>query len=189
MLVAAAACLLLLPPQGGPGSATSKATQTLVPEVGSWLGWLDCPGGELQFEMRIQRQAGGYRLTVINGPERIHYDQVTVEAGVTWAALYETLSRENLRTPFWGPFSGIAATIGGGMSHYAVNYGSGLYGVSAESLISMDVILGNGEMISTGSGGGGKPHLAQGGVGDPAKASDALDAAAKLARETAAAGE
>jgi len=87
MLVAAAACLLLLPPQGGPGSATSKATQTLVPEVGSWLGWLDCPGGELQFEMRIQRHAGGYRLTVINGPERIHYDQVTVEAGVLHARL------------------------------------------------------------------------------------------------------
>ena len=42
---------------------------------------------------------------------------------------------------------------------------------------------------ATGSGGGGKPHLAQGGVGDPARVSDALDAAAKLARETAAAGE
>jgi len=79
---------------------------------------------------------------------------VTVEAGVTWAALYERLSRENLRTPFWGPFSGIVATVGGGMSHYAVNYGSGLYGVSAESLIGMDVILAGGEMISTGSGGG-----------------------------------
>ena len=41
---------------------------------------------------------------------------------------------------------------------------------------------------ATGSGGGGKPHLAQGGVGDPAKVSDALDAAATLARETAASG-
>lgn len=79
---------------------------------------------------------------------------VTVEPGVTWAALYERLSAQGLRTPFWGPFSGIAATIGGGMSHYAVNYGSGLYGVSAESLTGMDVILANGEMISTGSGGG-----------------------------------
>ena len=54
----------------------------------------------------------------------------------------------------WGPFSGLAATVGGGMSHYAVNYGSGLYGVSAESLLGMDVILASGEMISTGSGGG-----------------------------------
>jgi FAD/FMN-containing dehydrogenase len=79
---------------------------------------------------------------------------VTVEPGVTWASLYEAVSRFNLRTPMWGPFSGIAATVGGGMSHYAVNYGSGVYGVSAEVLLGMDVILANGEMVSTGSGGG-----------------------------------
>jgi alanyl-tRNA synthetase len=35
---------------------------------------------------------------------------------------------------------------------------------------------------ATGSGGGGKPHLAQGGVGDAAKLEAALDAAAELAR-------
>ncbi len=79
---------------------------------------------------------------------------VTVEPGVTWAELYEAVSRQGLRTPMWGPFSGIAATVGGGMSHYAVNYGSGTYGISADSLIGMDVILASGELISTGSGGG-----------------------------------
>lgn len=86
----------------------------------------------------------------------VHADDmyVTVEPGVTWAELYERLARDGLRTPMWGPFSGLAATVGGGMSHYAVNYGSGTYGVSAESLVSMDVILANGELISTGSGGG-----------------------------------
>jgi FAD/FMN-containing dehydrogenase len=92
------------------------------------------------------------RLTRIDVNRQDMY--VTVEPGVTWAALYERLARENLRTPMWGPFSGLAATVGGGMSHYAVNYGSGTYGVSAESLISMDVILASGEMITTGSGGG-----------------------------------
>jgi FAD/FMN-containing dehydrogenase len=92
------------------------------------------------------------RLTGID----IHAEDmyVTVEPGVTWAALYEALSRQGLRTPMWGPFSGLAATVGGGMSHYAVNYGSGLYGLSAESLLSMDVILANGAMLSTGSAGG-----------------------------------
>ncbi|MFQ5635987.1 MAG: FAD-binding oxidoreductase, partial [Gammaproteobacteria bacterium] len=50
---------------------------------------------------------------------------VTVEPGVTWAALYQALSARDLRTPFWGPISGIAATVGGGMSPYAVNSGSG----------------------------------------------------------------
>jgi FAD/FMN-containing dehydrogenase len=79
---------------------------------------------------------------------------VTVEPGVTWAELYAAVTARGLRTPMWGPFSGLAATVGGGMSHYAVNYGSGLYGVSAESLLGMDVILASGELVSTGSGGG-----------------------------------
>ena len=38
---------------------------------------------------------------------------------------------------------------------------------------------------ATGSGGGGRPHLAQGGVGDPEKVDAALDAAARHARELA----
>jgi len=92
------------------------------------------------------------RLTRIDISEEDLY--VTVEAGVTWAKLYEAVSERGLRTPMWGPFSGLAATVAGGMSHYAVNYGSGLYGVSAESLLGMDVILANGEIVSTGSGGG-----------------------------------
>jgi glycolate oxidase len=78
----------------------------------------------------------------------------TVEPGVTWAELTEAAAEHGLRTPMWGPFSGLVATVAGGMSHYAVNYGSGTYGISAESLISLDVILANGEMVSTGSAGG-----------------------------------
>jgi len=38
----------------------------------------------------------------------------------------------------------------------------------------------------TGSGGGGRPHLAQGGVGDPSRVGDALAAAAEQAREAGA---
>jgi len=78
---------------------------------------------------------------------------VTVEPGVTWATLYEELRRRGLRTPFWGPFSGLAATVGGSMSSHAVNYGSGLYGVSAESLVCLEIVLPNGELLSTGSAG------------------------------------
>jgi len=79
---------------------------------------------------------------------------VTVEPGVTWAEMFDALKARGLRAPMWGPFSGLAATVGGSMSHYAVNYGSGTYGVSAETLTSMDVILASGEMVSTGSAGG-----------------------------------
>ncbi len=79
---------------------------------------------------------------------------VTVEPGVTWAELDAALRPRGLRTPMGGPFSGLAATVAGGMSHYAVNYGSGLYGISADSLVGLDVILASGELVSTGSGGG-----------------------------------
>ena len=92
------------------------------------------------------------RLTRIDINENDMF--VTAEAGVTWASLNDALKGKNLRTPFWGPFSGLAATVGGSMSSYAVNYGSGLYGISAESLTSLDVVLASGELLSTGSAGG-----------------------------------
>ncbi len=79
---------------------------------------------------------------------------VTAEVGVTWEELYRELRAQGLRTPFWGPFSGKVATIGGSTSSHAVNYGSGLYGVSAESITGIDVVLADGELLSTGSGGG-----------------------------------
>ncbi len=80
-----------------------------------------------------------------------HNAIVTVEAGVTWAELYEALQARGLRTPFWGPFSGLAATIGGSMSQNSISHGNG---VSAESLLNLDVITGTGELLSTGSAGG-----------------------------------
>lgn len=107
-------------------------------------GYLPTRPGTVLFDM--------VRLKGIDVNEQDMY--VTVEPGVSWAELYEYLSVRGLRTPMWGPFSGLAATIAGGISHYAVNYGSGTYGVSAESLIGMELILANGEMLSTGSAGG-----------------------------------
>ncbi|MBL8645010.1 MAG: FAD-binding oxidoreductase [Rhodospirillaceae bacterium] len=76
---------------------------------------------------------------------------VTVESGVTWAELYDTLSKKGLRTPFWGPFSGLKATVGGSMSQGSVSLGSSLYGPSADSVLSMDVVLADGSILKTGS--------------------------------------
>ena len=76
---------------------------------------------------------------------------VTVEAGVTWAALNEALQARDLRTPFWGPFSGLQATIGGSISQNSVSMGSGAYGVSADSVLSMQVVLANGDILRTGA--------------------------------------
>ncbi len=76
---------------------------------------------------------------------------VTVEPGITWADLTEKLAEKNLRTAFWGPFSGLKATIGGSMSQNSVSLGSGNYGCSAETALSFDIVLANGELLSTSS--------------------------------------
>lgn len=82
---------------------------------------------------------------------------VTVGPGVTWAALKSHLDPLGWRTPFWGPFSGIAATVGGSVSQHAVSHGSGGYGISAASVLGLDVVLANGEILTTGAAAAGGP--------------------------------
>lgn len=76
---------------------------------------------------------------------------VTTECGVTWAELDAALAEKNLRAPFWGPFSGIKATIGGSTSQGSASMGTGAYGTSAESVLAMEVVLANGEILKTGA--------------------------------------
>lgn len=76
---------------------------------------------------------------------------VTVEPGVTWAELAKALAEQGLRTPFWGPFSGLKATVGGSTSQNSVSLGSGAYGISADSILSFEIVLANGEILRTGS--------------------------------------
>lgn len=76
---------------------------------------------------------------------------VTVEAGCTWAKLYEALQPKGLRTPFWGTLSGLKATVGGGMSQNSMFWGSGRYGTAAQSCIAMEVVLADGTILKTGS--------------------------------------
>lgn len=83
---------------------------------------------------------------------------VTVEPGVTWAALREKLRPHGLTTPFWGTFSGAHATIGGSVSQGAKFYGSASRGGSAESVLSLRVINGCGEVIVTGSASDARHH-------------------------------
>lgn len=79
---------------------------------------------------------------------------VVVQVGVTWAALHEALAPHGLRTPFFGPFSGLAATVGGSLSQNSVTWGTGVFGVSGETTLGVEVILANGETLRTGSWGG-----------------------------------
>ena len=76
---------------------------------------------------------------------------VTVEPGITWAEMTAALAEKGLRTAFWGPFSGLKATVGGSMSQNSVSLGSGSYGISADTALSFDIVLAGGEILSTGS--------------------------------------
>ncbi len=87
------------------------------------------------------------RIVEINVEDRY----VTVEAGVTWAALRDALEGTGLTPPFWGTFSGLHATIGAGLSQGAKFFGSGNRGTSAESVIGLKVVTGTGALLTTGS--------------------------------------
>ena len=90
---------------------------------------------------------------------------VTVEAGCTWAELNTALEGTGLRTGYWGPLSGLNATIGGAMSQNSAFFGSALNATVAESVIGVTVILANGRTVTTGAGGraGTKPFTREGG--------------------------
>ena len=76
---------------------------------------------------------------------------VTVEAGMTWAALDLVLEPLMLRTPYWGPLSGLRSTVGGALSQGSIFLGSGLHGSVGDSVLSVDVVLADGSIITTGS--------------------------------------
>ncbi len=115
-------------------------------------------GGGASYTDGYIRRAGGHVLFDLTALDTIEIDEanavVTVGAGVTWSNLKAALDARNLRTPFWGPFSGIAATVGGSMSQHTVSHGSAAHGLSAQSILSMDVVLASGELISTSAASG-----------------------------------
>jgi FAD/FMN-containing dehydrogenase len=76
---------------------------------------------------------------------------VTVEAGCTWSALNAALAPHGLRTPFWGPMSGLVSTIGGGLSQLNAMFGAGYYGTSSESVVALTIVLSDGRILRTGA--------------------------------------
>ncbi len=86
---------------------------------------------------------------------------VTVEAGVTWAALKAALDAKGFRTPFFGPFSGLAATVGGSVSQNSLSHGSGAHGISAQSVLALEIVMASGEIVRTGSSARGAPPFAR----------------------------
>lgn len=80
---------------------------------------------------------------------------VSVEPGITWAALDATLAARGLKVPFVGTFSGLAATVGGTTSQNANGHGSNSAGISADSVIAVEVLTPRGEFVHTATAGSG----------------------------------
>ena len=78
---------------------------------------------------------------------------VIAEAGVTWAELEAELRPRGVRPVFFGPFSGIAATVGGSLSQNTVSWGTGIFGTSAEAVLGLEVALADGRLLRTGTWG------------------------------------
>lgn len=76
---------------------------------------------------------------------------VTVEAGCPWVELHAALSEHGVRTPYWGPLSGLKSVVGGALSQNSVFFGSSNAGTAADTVLSMDVVLADGSIVSTGS--------------------------------------
>ncbi|MCL4720627.1 MAG: FAD-binding oxidoreductase, partial [Gammaproteobacteria bacterium] len=75
---------------------------------------------------------------------------VTVQAGATWRDIHRALAPRGLRLPFFGTFSGAAATVGGGLSHGALFFGSARYGSAADQVLGLEVVLADGSRLRTG---------------------------------------
>lgn len=76
---------------------------------------------------------------------------VTVETGCSWSKLADTLAEKGVRTPYWGPLSGMRATVGGALSQGSVFLGSGQHGSAADNVQSLDVLTADGTLVRTGS--------------------------------------
>ena len=83
---------------------------------------------------------------------------VTLEPGVTWKALYEALAAKGLRTPFFGPMSGISSTVGGGLSQLNAMLGAGKHGTSSESVVALTMVFADGSILQTGARGRDNDH-------------------------------
>ncbi len=88
--------------------------------------------------------AGFNRILEVNTVDRY----VTLETGARWADLRAALKGTGMRVPYLGTLSGNWATVGGGLSQNATGMGRMTL---AEHVLGLEVVLGDGQILRTGS--------------------------------------
>jgi FAD/FMN-containing dehydrogenase len=77
---------------------------------------------------------------------------VTFQCGLNWSQLNAVLFDKGYYTGNMGPGSGLAASIGGGLSHHSGGGGGCTkYGECTENCVGLEVVLGTGDVIKLGS--------------------------------------
>ncbi len=156
-------CAIVLPANDAEAAAAVRlaaaADAAIVPRGGGMSytkGYLPPREHAVVFDMRRMNAVRAVR------PEDGY---VTVEAGCTWAALAGALAGSGMRTPYWGPLSGVNATVGGALSQNSAFFGSARHGTVAESVLGVSAVLADGSIVTTGSGGrsGTTPFTREGG--------------------------
>lgn len=113
-------------------------------------GGLSYTGGYAAPDARcIQIDLGGLNRILAIAEDDLY---ITVQSGVTWVQIHEALRPLGLRLPFFGTFSGAGATVGGGLSHGALFFGSARYGSAADIALGLEVALADGTLLRTGLG-------------------------------------
>lgn len=88
--------------------------------------------------------SGLNRILEVNTTDRY----VTLETGARWVDLREALAGTGYRVPYLGTLSGGWATVGGGLSQNATGMGRMTL---AEHVLGLEVVLGDGQILRTGS--------------------------------------
>ena len=75
--------LLLASPVFVPEPESEPESVAPMPDLtpGRWHAWLDCPGGELPFDMRVEQTDSGPRAWILNGPEEIEVGRIEPRDG------------------------------------------------------------------------------------------------------------
>jgi FAD/FMN-containing dehydrogenase len=112
-------------------------------------------GGMSYTDGYLPTRAGSVMVDMLSMNRLVSIDAedcyVTVECGATWKQLFDALAPHGVRTPYYGPLSGLRSSIGGALSQGSIFLGSGRYGAVAESVIGLDVVLVDGTVLQLGS--------------------------------------
>lgn len=135
-------------------AACARKGMKIVPRGGGTSyssGYTPMKGGTIILDLRALD-----RIIEINIADMY----VVVECGCTWQRLQEELRKHGVRTPYFGPISGIRASVGGVLSNNSLFMGTETAG---DTVLGLHIVSADGTILRTGSDSlrGRKPFFRQ----------------------------